>query len=213
VEGEHRFTAVTAGLEHSCAVAEDGSAYCWGGNTLGELGDATTTTRTTPASVVGGTAFASIGAGGRLTCGVTREGQVYCWGNGRVLGTAPTDTCTWQDDPFDCRTTPVAVLDDVAYTHVAAGYGHTCAVAEGGTAYCWGENDYGQLGNGTTQRQDLPTTLAGDVRFATISASSFHACGLGAEGTLYCWGSNEHGQLGDGSGSLGWTSPVAVWGW
>jgi alpha-tubulin suppressor-like RCC1 family protein len=114
---------------------------------------------------------------------------------------------------FPCSKTPTPVAGDLSAKDLAAGGGHTCAVAEDGTASCWGYNTSGQLGDGTTEYRETPTPVAGSIRFATLSAGDSHTCGVTPEGVLYCWGDNRNGKLGDGSASLMWTTPVVVWGW
>lgn len=213
VAGEMRFTDIGTGLDHTCALAESGEAYCWGLNRFGQLGDRTVTMRLTPTPVSSSSRFLSVEAGGSLSCGITLDEEVHCWGLGSVLGTATTETCTVEGHDYGCSTTPLVVLGDVAYRDVSAGYGFACALTTTGAAYCWGANSYGQLGDGTTESRDAPTPVGGAARFAAISTNIWHTCGLSAEGVLYCWGNNEYGQLGDGSGSGGWSIPAVVWGW
>jgi hypothetical protein len=81
VAGGHAFAAVTAGLRHSCALDNTGTAWCWGDNTYGELGDGTQTPSATPVAVGGGLLFSYIKAGELSTCGVTGAGVAYCWGD------------------------------------------------------------------------------------------------------------------------------------
>jgi hypothetical protein len=75
------FVAITAGLRHTCALTATGTASCWGANTFGQLGDGSTTTRTSPTAVAGGLSFAYLKAGDLSTCGVTSTGVAYCWGD------------------------------------------------------------------------------------------------------------------------------------
>ncbi len=89
---------------------------------------------------------------------------------------------------------------DVFWSNVAsAGYAHTCALAAGGDAYCWGSNAKGQLGDGTVEERSLPTPVVTQLRFTTITAGGYHTCGLASNGNAYCWGSNDEGQLGNGT--------------
>jgi alpha-tubulin suppressor-like RCC1 family protein len=76
---------------------------------------------------------------------------------------------------------------------------HSCALLTDGSAYCWGQNLHGQLGDGTTQNRSSPTRVAGDIRFRSLYAGGALTCGTATSGEEYCWGLNQAGQLGDGS--------------
>jgi alpha-tubulin suppressor-like RCC1 family protein len=157
VAGEHKFSQVDAGFDHTCAVAVDGQAYCWGNGAYGALGDGTTNSSPRPRRVAGGLAFSRVSAGildqGSHTCGSTTSHQVYCWGLNRTgkLGDGTTTT----------RLTPVAVRGGVVMLDVSAGYLHTCGVAPNGDAYCWGGNQFSELGDGTTTFSLTPVSVVG----------------------------------------------------
>jgi len=106
---------------------------------------------------------------------------------------------------------PVAVQGGLSFATVSAVIDHTCGVTTAGAAYCWGWNQYGQLGDGTTTDRAAPVAVQGGLSFATVSAGDFHTCGLTAAGVAYCWGGNDYGQLGDGTTTKKAT-PVAVQG-
>jgi len=82
---------------------------------------------------------------------------------------------------------------------IAADGGHTCALMDTGGVRCWGENDYGQLGDGTTTDNSTPPTSDVLTGVQAIAAGNFHTCALMKNGGMQCWGDNEHGQLGDGT--------------
>src|SRR5690606_26736094 len=92
---------------------------------------------------------------------------------------------------------------------ISAGYGHTCAIADDQSLWCWGRNDYGQLGIGNTTDTATPTQVGVATDWVSISAGSQFSCGLRATGRIYCWGVNGHGTLGDGT-TVSKTSPVEV---
>jgi len=142
------FATVSAGVDHTCGVTTAGAAYCWGNNGYGQLGDGTTTDRTSPEAVQGGLGFASVRLGAFYSCGVTTAGAAYCWG----------DNSTGQlgDGTTTSRTSPVAVTGGLSFAAVSAGLGHTCGVTTAGAAYCWGYNAFGQLGDGTTTDSHAP---------------------------------------------------------
>ena len=204
VHGGIMFAAVSAGHHHTCGVTFSGAAYCWGLNLHGELGNGTTTDRDTPALVAGGVNFVAVSAGGNHTCGVTAAGGAYCWGlnaNGQLgLGTTlGAEICNDAGEGFSCSRTPVAVHGGLSFGGVSAGRSHTCGVTTSGIAYCWGNNLYGKLGDGTTIDRDTTALVTGGVNFISVSAGYDHTCGVTTAGVAYCWGNNINGGLGDGT--------------
>jgi alpha-tubulin suppressor-like RCC1 family protein len=200
--------SVTTGRDHSCAVTSAGTAYCWGNNGNGQLGDGTTTNSTIPVLVSGEHIWASIDAsisvdGGYLhTCGVTTDGAGYCWGS-NTYGQLGDGTNTQ-------RLEPVLVTGGLMFTSISAASTHTCGVTTTGQAYCWGWNGIGQLGNGSEEDSNVPVTVSGELTFSSISAKGFsHSCGVTTTGKAYCWGENSLGQLGD-STTINSAVPVAV---
>src|SRR5437879_3445421 len=97
----------------------------------------------------------------------------------------------------------------VAPVRVRAGGFHTCGVTLSGAADCWGNNPYGQLGNGTTTNSDVPVAVSGGLAFAAVSAGNTHTCGVTPSGAAYCWGDNLYGELGNGATTTS-DVPVAV---
>ena len=204
------WTSLTAGDQHTCGLANGGAAYCWGFSP-GGLGDGTGAERHTPVAVVGGLTFGSLSAGAFHTCGLTTSGAAYCWGWNATgqLGDGSTAT----------RFAPVAVAGGITFASLTVGgidpvtpfpwKSHTCGLTSGGAAYCWGDNSYGQLGDGSTTLRLTPVAVAGGLTFASLKAGGVHTCGLTTGGAVYCWGGNGSGQLGDGSINPT-VAPVAV---
>lgn len=210
VSGSLTFKAIVAGGGHTCGLAPSGQAYCWGENSSGELGDGTTTASSTPVAVTqAGVTFTKIAAGLDGTCGLTALGQAYCWGDNSSgqLGIGVMD---------QGRSTPTAVSQPagVAFDTIVIGDLHTCAVSTTGAGYCWGLNDFGELGDGTQSQRSSPVSVGQangvTIAFRTIGAGSLHSCGVSTAGTLYCWGDNTAGQLGNGGQEDLSTTPVAV---
>lgn len=182
--------SVYAGEAHTCALDDQGQAWCWGLNDHGQLGDGTTDTRTIPTPSAAGLQFTALSLGARHTCGLTGTGTVYCWGQN---GSGETGTGTTTD-----VLEPGAVALPGPAVQVDAGDTHTCALLQDSTAYCWGDNRYGELGTGSPDTTALtPQPVAGGVTFTSVSAGVYATCGLAAGGTAYCWGRNVWGEVGD----------------
>lgn len=179
----------------SCAVLASGKAVCWGYNGVGQLGEGSVLARTTPTEVVDlGPGVAEVGVGGYHTCARNEAGAVSCWG-ANFVGQLGDGTVI--DRP---RAVPVNGLG-AGVRQLAIGFRHSCALLPSGGVRCWGENRFGQVGNGAVAlSQPVPVDvqgLAGPV--ARLSAGYDHTCALLVAGGLQCWGSNAFGQLGDGS--------------
>jgi alpha-tubulin suppressor-like RCC1 family protein len=112
---------------------------------------------------------------------------VYCWGS--ISAAAPTQTT-----PKDYPTAP-------AFTSLTVGGGHACAITADGTAWCWGDNRAGQLGDSTTTNRADPVKVAGGLKFKAITAGYEHTCAQTLDGSLACWGLNKAGELGDSTAS------------
>lgn len=194
-----RFTDVSAGDFHSCAVATDGVAYCWGQGNTGQLGTGGTAAGL-PAPVSGGLLFLRVSAGGDHSCGLTTAHDAYCWGSNAdlQLGSLANDgTCV--NAISRCTTVPFPVTGGLKFdsltTSQAVAYagtgplvgGHSCALAADGHAYCWGLNENGQLGGSGELRSYTPVLARGDSVFAQVSAGFIHTCGLTRGGEILCW--------------------------
>ncbi len=131
-----------------------------------------------------------------------------------VAGGAAGSTLTRQSSTVN--TTPVppatpvrALIFPVVRGTITAGSRHSCLIGDNGRAACWGNNESGQLGDGSFQGRTSPEPVVGDFGFTQIAAGAWHTCGVTAGGELYCWGKNDSGQLGDGTTSVR-AAPVHV---
>ena len=205
VAGNRRYTTITAGFTHTCALATDGKAWCWGGNGDGQLGDGTTRQRTSPVAVADGLRFTAIAAGDWHTCGLDSLGKAWCWGRNMQgqLGIGGSDA--------DALYTPAEVIEGRTYTSITAGSVHTCALDTASRAWCWGSNDSGQLGSNAGSASPYPEPVSGGRSFGSIFGGDWHTCATTTAGPAYCWGSNSDGQLGDNT-TADRGFPVAVTG-
>jgi alpha-tubulin suppressor-like RCC1 family protein len=198
--------AIAAGNWHTCALTATGGVKCWGYNEYGQLGDGSTTDRTTPVDVSGLTSgVAAIAAGNWHTCALTATGGVKCWGlngSGQLGDGGGGVPCN--EGYSACRLTPTPVSGlGSGVTALAAGAWHTCALTTAGGVLCWGSNWYGQLGDGTTEDRLTPTPVSGLTSgVAALAAGAGHTCARTTAGALLCWGWNGRGQLGDGGGGV-----------
>jgi len=185
---------ISAGYYSSCALTTVGGVKCWGTNGFGSLGNGTTTDSLTPVDVSGLTSgVTQISVGFLQACALTTAGGVKCWGSngdGQLGNGTTTDSLT----PVDVSGLSSGVAQ------ISAGYYHTCAITTGGAAKCWGNNDDGKLGNGTTTGSSIPVNVSGLSSGATqISAGMLDTCAIAAGGAAKCWGNNRYGELGNGT--------------
>ncbi|MDR3228727.1 MAG: immunoglobulin domain-containing protein [Puniceicoccales bacterium] len=190
---------VAAGYTHSLYVTASGDLYARGNNESGQLGDGTTTDRSTPVKVASG--VASVAAGASHSLYVTTSGDLYAMGNNSSgqLGDPTTTYWSWS------RSTPVKVASGVA--SVVTGDYYSLYITTSGDLYAMGDNGSGQLGDGTTTDRSTPVKVASGV--ASAVAGYTHSLYVTTSGDLYAMGNNEYGQLGDGT-ATDRSTPVKV---
>ncbi len=237
VAGSLRFATISAAARFVCGVATTSNGYCWGFNADGNLGIGTTDgpsqcstldprtnqpswCSTVPIAVTGGVAFSSIRAGGLGTvvfpnddafaCGIAVGGAAYCWGGngyGELGDSSQTD-----------RSAPTLVAGVLSFPRCRRSQflDRDCAQlsrlwpSEHGSAYCWGENQFGQLGDSSLSDSRVPIQVAGGHVFTHLSAGGNSTCGVTIDGAAYCWGDDVAGQLGDGGSSQkSYSVPIA----
>jgi alpha-tubulin suppressor-like RCC1 family protein len=179
--------AISAGGQTTCAISASGAVLCWGRGTDGQLGNAASASSSVPVQVQGGPKFSSIEVGFYHTCALTAAGEAYCWGatgraqNAGQLGNGSTARGADQ---------PVRVETGVRFVSVSAGQLHTCGLTKEGTVHCWGDNHWGQLGDGTTSIRTTPVAIASNHRFVDLAAGDAHTCAITDDGRVLCWGDN-----------------------
>lgn len=185
------YTKVVGGGTHTCALNRWSTVKCWGGNGSGQLGiDAAGTDHVAPH------AFVDVSAGFEHTCAIDTQGQAWCWGSNAYAqsgfqGYYPANVAT----PVQVKNAPPA------FTQIAAGGRHTCALSTTGEIWCWGEWRYGQLGDGQFYQSSAgydqkPHKVDSYQVFVAVSAGESHSCGVTSTGQVWCWGLNSRGQTG-----------------
>jgi alpha-tubulin suppressor-like RCC1 family protein len=247
VRTEMKFTTVSAGFTHTCALADDGSAWCWGANDTAQLGDGSLKNSPIPVRVSTDVKLQAIGPGGGHTCGVSNGDIGYCWG-GNWHGQLGVGDRDGDAAAPCCYRVPKPIRTELRFRTAVAGGISSCAVAVGRKAYCWGSPQEGRLGTGADDAANksadktTPTAVVGNALFQTVLPRAWHTCGLSSmngalcwggdmfqmksavpervsipgelsvvttghfhdcaltgDGTAYCWGTNTDGELGDGS--------------
>lgn len=179
--------AIAVGGSFACALRQSGAVTCWGEGRSGELGDGAPPRedgRNTPAPVAGLDDVVELAAGSAHACARLTSGALRCWGYNEFGQAGPVET------PRPVPMTSHAL----AATRVTVGDAHACAWSDDG-AWCWGDNTYGQLGDGTRARRDAPVRPPGLGRPRELVAGARHTCSLDHGGTVLCWGDDTFGQL------------------
>jgi alpha-tubulin suppressor-like RCC1 family protein len=200
---------VSAGIIHSLGLRQNGTAWGWGSNACAQLGDNSTINRSSPVSVVGGfTDWCQVSAGHSFSSfhslGLRCNGTLWAWGSGNIgrLG----------DDSTINRSSPVSVVGGFTdWCQISAGYAHNFGVRQNGTAWGWGCNGAGRLGDNCTVDRSSPVSVVGGFTdWCQVSAStSSHTQGIRQNGTLWAWGNAGQGRLGDNT-TISKSSPVLV---
>jgi alpha-tubulin suppressor-like RCC1 family protein len=187
-------------------IRANGTAWAWGYGGFGNLGDNTAVTRSSPVSVVGGfTDWVQVSAGNDFALGLRANGTAWAWGNGGAgrLG----------DGTAAIRSSPVSVVGGFTdWIQLSAAAFHSMGIRANGTAWAWGTNSFGRLGDNTSVSKSSPVSIVGGFTdWIQLSGGGNHALGIRANGTAWAWGRNSNGQLGNNAGlTLSISSPVSV---
>jgi alpha-tubulin suppressor-like RCC1 family protein len=205
---------VAVGNKFTCALKTNGTLWCWGSNNVGQLGDATLNSTTSPHQIGTATTWEVITAGDHHACGL-QAGQLFCWGGNE-------DGQVGVGGGLGVVSTPTAIGAASDWATVRAGSAHTCALEETSDTtpspslalWCWGNNASGQLGTGAVTAgagpQLIPIPGGATAQSWSVIAPGFsHTCGVLSDNSLWCWGDNAFGELGDGT-TTPQTTPEAI---
>ena len=198
--GNQFWVQVSAGHDHSCALTNDGVAWCWGDNVTGHLGSGGNYPRSfEPVRVASSETFTTVVAGYYQSCALAASGQMYCWGR--------NDQGQIGDGSNDNRFTPVPVAGGLTFRALGGGDAFMCGITTGGATWCWGSNRNGELGDSSLPNQATPVEVEGVPELRkiygaggafTLPSAPAYACGLTSSGEAWCWGGTIRGGLWEG---------------
>lgn len=205
---DYAVKSLSVGVYHACAIGINDRAYCWGAGNLGQLAHNNTTHRLVAGEIytvgqLSGLTIRQISAGNEQTCLVASNNRAYCSGSNSYgeLGFGSPTVTTWY--------VPEGVVGAgiTNFKKIKTGTDHTCAIGLNGELYCWGSNQYGQIGNGAgmgvaslfNTSQEIPLSNFNNEKIIDITLGLFHTCALTETHKVYCWGRNDQGQLGIGT--------------
>jgi len=202
IAGGTDWDQVACAYAFTSAIKTDGTLWTWGLNDKGQHGDTTITEKSSPVqTVAGGTDWSQVAVGARFTSAIKTDGTLWSWGQdfyGQLGDNSSTD-----------KSSPVqTVAGGTDWAQVDCGYQVSSAIKTDGTLWTWGQNEVGQLGDGTTTRKSSPVqTITGGTDWVQVSIDRRHGAAIKTDGTLWTWGWNIFGQLGDGT-TVNKSSPV-----
>lgn len=182
---------VAGGSRHTCAIAEDGSMWCWGTNVHGQLGLGNTINQTMPTRVGVDDDFVQVTLGGLHTCALRANGTLWCWG-ANPAGQLGLGESTAEEHA------PRQVGTDTTWTHIVARARFVCGLHQDHSLWCWGDDSNGQIGIDSVVDQRTPQRVGAERSWVAVGTGTRHACAIDTDGALYCWGANDVGQLGLG---------------
>ncbi|MCK9417800.1 MAG: hypothetical protein M0R70_00295 [Nitrospirae bacterium] len=186
-----KISKISAGDDHSLAIATDGSLWAWGTNWSGYLGDGTMQPSNSPRKIGADTIWSAISAGYDANLALKSDGTLWAWGANSYgqLGDGTTDD----------KHAPVQIGLDNNWKSISMKGYHGLALKQDGTLWSWGVNWEGEVGDGTTDDRHFPIQIGSDTNWTAVSAGFWHSLALKSDGTLWAWGANWYGQLGDGT--------------
>ena len=198
-QADDTFVSVAVGTSFACGLTGRSKAFCWGTNSVGQLGSGNTNDSASPVAVAGSLEFRSLAVNTGNGCGLATNDSVYCWGSNfyRELGGGSVNNY----ETVPVRASGGALAASPPMASVAVGQNHVCATSAAQTAYCWGMNLQGSLGVPGVG-PSAPVAVSGSMSFTSVVAGEYVTCAVSTDDSAYCWGSNSYGTLGNG----GWSS-------
>lgn len=191
VPGDTVWTDLTARTRHTCAIASDGSLWCWGDDSDGQLGLGDVgIDRHEPTEVAPGTTWRAVRAGALHTCAIDDAGALWCWG--------ANDTGQLGLGDSEPRLVPTRVGDGTDWLDANGGFSHTCALRGAFALWCWGDAMHGELGLGDTTRRLVPTEVTAMGATSGMTLGIAHTCALSSSGDVRCFGAGARGQRASG---------------
>lgn len=187
---------VSGGYTHTAAIKTDGTLWTSGRNDYGQLGDGTSSSRSSPVTTSGGgTTWRQVACGYYHSAAVKTDGTLWCWGRG---GEGQVG-----DNTVSSRSSPVTTSGGgTTWRQVATGFFHTLGIKTEGTLWAWGQNQFGQLGDATVSNRSAPTQVSGSTSlWKQVAAGNSYTAALKTDGTLWACGYNKFGELGDNTSS------------
>ena len=195
---ENIWSQISAGYGHCLAIKTDGTLWAWGFNDYGQLGDENTTVyKNAPTKIGIDNNWSQIGAGGRHSLAIKTDGTLWAWGFNYYgqLGDG-TEFFPWY---LPYKNVPTKIGADKNWSKICPGTYHSLAIKTDGTLWAWGNNEYGELGDGTMVIKNVPAKIGTDNNWSQISAGWGYSLAIKTDGTVWTWGVNYQGQLGDGT--------------
>lgn len=202
VAPETRWQMASAGAGHTLAVAEDGTLWAWGGNSVGQLGTGDYQSYSFPVKIGTNRTWRYVSAGSGYSMAIQKDGSLWGWGQ-NTFGQLGNGRQTDERLPF-------RIGNDTDWETVAVDYYNTAGIKRDGSLWMWGLNDTGNLGVGNKSMRLTPTQVVNRGSWRDVAVSTFHTIAIKADGTLWGWGSNNQMALGITNISGGSSVPILV---
>jgi alpha-tubulin suppressor-like RCC1 family protein len=205
IDSSTTYSQIVLGAEHTCGITTSGVLKCWGKNSLGQVGDNTTSDKLVPTIIDPGISYSKIQLGYGRTCGISSAGIFKCWGNN-----------TYSRNGYDPLTfvngnIPNTIDSGTTYTNLSLSIYHTCGITSDSSLKCWGSNSNGQLGRGVIEGESgIPTIVDTGTTYSKVLADRYHTCGITTQGYLKCWGRPETNSSYAANETIEFPAPVPI---